>query len=145
MRAVINDTRYKLYCGPMAIAAVTGASPRMILDAFRHRRGKNAFRSDGRCKGIRGTSHDEVRSVMLAFGCPVLWHSLRGVPNHQKPTLAGFLSTFSLRRATIIMIARHWIAVDRRFMIDTHTDGKPIELADAPHRRARVHGYFERL
>ena len=147
LRAVENDTSGKGYCGPTVVASITGMPLSKVLDAFRDvRYGVGWQRRFRRKPRIAGTSTSEVQQVLRALG----WVTtlIDSLPEDDPPTLARWLRERlpEWRRAIFILCVKsrpgHWVAVSGRKLCDTHTRGIPVNLSDAPHRRARVHKAF---
>lgn len=125
-----NDS--KLWCGPAAIAAVTGYDTRTIHRAF------HALCNQERVKGVY--SRDLV-AVLQALGCKVsrTQYLPLGV---EKMTFAAWLrkyrDTFA-NNPVVVTVGHHFVTVLGRKMVDNHTPKiSPVFLRNAPHRRKRV-------
>lgn len=119
-----------LWCGPAAISAVTGYDTRSVHQCIRELNG---------LKQVTGLNNRDLVIVLQALGCKVRAYRLPS-----RVTLAYWLKTnaevFS-RNPVIVNLTGHYVTVMGRKFIDNHTDG-PVFLKAAPHRRARVKGYF---
>ena len=82
---VNNDTGREAYCGPRAIAALTGLPVSTIEAKIRRGRGGGYRDRKGRKIPIKGTYPWEVRKVLEHFGCKV------GKLSTVEPTLGRFI------------------------------------------------------
>jgi hypothetical protein len=138
MKAILRDTKRRLYCGPTAICAVTGLSASRVLALIDADRGAAAYKTDGRLRGVRGMHHLELLNALALLGFPA-----RYIRVHDRPTLAAWLKDHRPTEPMIVNVTGHYVAVDARTFIDTKTKGLPVRLKDAPGRRARVRGFIE--
>lgn len=158
MNAVKNDTAGGGYCGPIAVAAITGLPLSQVLDAFRDVKHPRWRWESKRKPPIKGTSTFDVRAVLgkLGYltmpvelmarnpkrvGVQVMPDGSHRIVSLEFPTLAGFLRerTREQRAATLLIeVTKHWVVVQGRKFIDTKTRGQPVNTGDAPGRRKRV-------
>jgi hypothetical protein len=136
LHEVKNDTNGKGYCGPTAIASITGKRLSVVLDEFRKVRGWDGW---GRKRRIGGTSRWECLQVLRRFG----WYNTDRLyfddrPTKERPTLTSFFKVRDPKVTYLVEVSNHWIAVAGRKMCDTYTKGVPTFIGKAPHRRKRV-------
>ncbi|RVP95803.1 hypothetical protein [Sinorhizobium meliloti] len=137
---VINDTRSRAWCGPTAVAAITGAPVSVVRDCLRLARFGSHWVDRPRSPPIMGTRDHEVEHAMRSLGFHGHWQTVPG-----NPTLAAFLeSRQGLLRThpTIIQVTRHYVAVSGWLFCDTFTKGEVVDADDAPGRRKRVKRVF---
>lgn len=140
------DTRRKLYCGPTAICAVTGAPASEVIGAFDKLRGDTAYRSDGIIRGVRGTSRADVLAVLHMLGFETEARELDILPGKVYPTLARYMAMLHAGEVDnpncgrIVLIPHHWVAVGNwgNDFCDTYSDMKVVEPKQAKHRRSHV-------
>ena len=129
---VVKGTRRVLYCGPVAIAAVTGLTCAEVLRAIDELRG-NPRNRGGRTAGVVGMHDDEVMRTLAVLGFSADRYVFeRGV------TLQRLFNE-GLGEPQIMSFRDHWFAVDRTHYICSHTHGQPIpHSAVARSKRRRV-------
>jgi hypothetical protein len=131
-----HDLRTKLWCGPAALAAITGMPTSQVVEhikADRRRRRKSPR--------VIGTTIDDVERMLRNVGYQVFITDVLYHPIDQ-PTFSEWLA---LRRppgrAYLVMLEReneyHWVAVTRTHFADNSVGPIPVEVA--PYRRSRVH------
>src|SRR5580658_4888108 len=114
------------YCGPTAMAAVTGAPMDDIRDAIRQARGPEARRSDGGHMPIIGVSNKELLEAMELLGWGVVETMLstdyEGPTPHTKLRLRDFLDMVQMREGSyIVNVTGHYIAASEGEVCDTYT------------------------
>ena len=145
MKPLKNDTRGRGYCGPTAVACITGKPLSKVLDTMRAARGRPG--------PVRGTGPSLVGRSLDALGwsaTPIRIHHPSGGGWSVRPTVAAYLRsrTKDLMNVHLLMIVGtfsgggHWIVVKGRKMVDTFTKGEPVFISKAPHRRCRVHAVY---
>ncbi len=124
--AINHTNRSRLWCGPAAIAAVTGFDTETIHRTARAVTGR---------KSLMGMSYGNVVATLHALGVDASLHRM------VKPyvTFAQWLKTNRehLSKPYIVVVGNHYVVVQGRYFIDNHTKDKVL-LKDAPRRRARV-------
>lgn len=121
----------KVYCGPYAIAALTGLDVGYIEEQINHHRGKNPGCS------VRWVNGNDLAHVGTMAKVPMSKPELR---INEKKTFARWLRERTPEEAKakyLVLLTGHWIAVDGNKMIDTRTR-TPTHIQKAPHRRRRV-------
>lgn len=121
-----HDNKSKLWCGPAAIAAITGYSTSEITRTARSISGRPQ---------ITGMSRGLLQQVMERLG----YQQVREL-HPCKMTLAAFSRAHSADFASHPMtvgVTNHWIVLAGRRFVDNFTRD-PVWLTDAPHRRATV-------
>jgi hypothetical protein len=131
---VSNSLDGKVYCGPMALAAITGLDTATIVAKLKD----NRRRVSGN-PTIRGTRFGELAMVASEFGWSVE-HIKTFIRN--PPTLAGWAKTRDRDTAYLIAVTGHWVALKGHWFCDTRTCGVPVRFTKAPHRRKRVESVF---
>jgi len=119
----------KVYCGPYALAALTGLDVDFIEKQINHRREK---KPDASVKWTNGWD--------LQFA-----GERADLPMGEIETVSGMTFARWLRERKpdevnakyLVLLTNHWVAVEGRKMIDTRTK-KPTFIRRAPHRRKRV-------
>lgn len=140
LRDVVNDTSARAYCGPTAVASITGTPISLVRDCYRLVRYGARWVNLPRAPRIAGTYWYETEKVLRMLGFIGTWHSVRG-----SPTLAAFLEQ---RSGTVrshpcaIFVTRHVVAVSGWQFCDTFSNGVVVEADDAPRRRKRVKKVF---
>ena len=162
MKSFKNDTSGHGYCGPTAVAIITGKKLSVVLDAFREARGRptskqaKALRkwdTSLRLDQIKGTSAGSVKTALASFGYQMRTVILPEIETDPKPlslaqntpTLATFLRkrTPDQRKATMLLnVSNDWVVVEGRRLADTFTKGVPVTIGKAPHRRKRVRAAY---
>lgn len=122
-----HDNKSKLWCGPAAIAAVTGYPTSIITRMIRDVSGGPR---------VTGTSNRELLIVMRRLGY-VMVDQLLG---HRGQTLANFCRlnrAHFARRPMIVNLTNHYVVLaGRRFVDNMRPD--PVPISSAPLRRALV-------
>lgn len=121
----------KVYCGPYAIAALTGLDVGFIEDQINHRRGKKPGCS------VRWINGNELIHVGTRAKIRMGEAELRIA---EKKTFARWLKERTpeeVKAKYLVLVTGHWVAVQGRKMIDTWTR-TPTFIRKAPHRRKRV-------
>lgn len=138
---VENNTKTKAFCGPTAIAAITGNPISVVRDACRMaRHGENWPTRCPRAPRITGMTQGQVAAALKTLGVVGGWVAVPG-----KPTLAGWLdgrTTAEFRSIAIVRVTGHFVAVAGEQFVDTFTKGQVVHVDDAPRRRKRVTHVF---
>jgi hypothetical protein len=137
---VVNDTKSRAWCGPMAVAAITGSPVSLVRDCFRLARYGKHWIDRPRSPPVRGTTDHEVTLAMRSLGFHGHWQDVDGAP-----TLAAYLESREgqLRsHPTIVHLTGHYVAVSGWLFCDTYTKGEVVDADDAPGRRKRVKRVF---
>lgn len=140
LRDVRNDTRSRAYCGPTAVAAITGAPISMVRDTYRLVRFGREWVHRPTAPGIVGTTYDEAEKVLRLLGFVGVWRHVDGAP-----TFAAYMQARTGIERThpgILFVTRHAVAVSGWQFCDTLSKGRVIEADDAPRRRKRVRKVF---
>jgi len=130
MLQINHDTHHKLWCGPAAIAAVTGLPTSTIYQVIReHRLAGGGGKRSG--EGIIGWMLvSEVLHALDALGVSCKSNRPRG-------TLKRFLS--ENRDGTYIILAgKHFIAVENGNWTDQYTRN-PAPISEIKRPKCRVH------
>lgn len=140
LRDVVNDTKSRAFCGPMAVAAITGEPISRVRDAFRLVRCGAGWTSRRRSPPIMGTYTHEIERVLRLFGYVGIWHTVEGLP-----TLAAYLEERNGLQRThpcVVRVNRHVVAVSGWVFCDTASKGQLVDADAAPGRRKRVKDVF---
>jgi hypothetical protein len=120
----IYDVRVLPYCGPTAIAAVTGEPVSVIRDIIRSQIGT---KSNGDARPIMGVSREILLKTMHTLGWLVIAKS-GDTNNRENPKdvfrLGDFLDHLQMREQAgpyIVNVTRHYYAVDQDEICDTRT------------------------
>jgi hypothetical protein len=135
--AIVHDLPGRLWCGPAAVAAVTGAPTsrvHAIIEAWRIARRGYAGR------GVRRTYAGELAYAVRELGFVATCYYASG----DNPTFATFRRSRSLamrRVAYIVLVTDHFVALAGNRLVDSvHRD--PILASDWKHQRTRVREYI---
>lgn len=121
----------KVYCGPYAVAALTGLSLEYIERKINHRRGKKHNSS------VRWVNGHDLHYVCIMANIRAGDVELR---LDEKKTFARWLrerTPEQVKAKYLVLVTGHWVAVEGRKMIDNWTR-TPTFIRKAPHRRKRV-------
>lgn len=137
---VVNDTKSRAFCGPTAVAAITGEPVSRVRDAFRLVRHGAGWTEYDRAPSITGTRDYEVQRVLRLFGYVGSWRRIAG-----QPTLAAWLEGRTGVERThpcVVHITGHWVAVSGWVFCDTFSKGQVVDADQAPGRRKRAKDVF---
>ena len=137
---VVNDTKSRAFCGPMAVAAITGEPISLVRDAFRLVRHGAGWTEYDRAPPITGTRDYEVQRVLRLFGYVGSWRRIAG-----QPTLAAWLEGRTGVERThpcVVHVTGHWVAVSGWVFCDTFSKGQVVDADKAPGRRKRAKDVF---
>ncbi|WP_296083077.1 hypothetical protein [uncultured Agrobacterium sp.] len=140
LRDVVNDTKSRPFCGPMAVAAITGEPISRVRDAFRLVRHGEGWIHCKRAPAIMGTLTYEVERVLSIFGYVGSWRVV-----DDQPTLAAWLEARAGVERThplVVQVTGHWIALSGWEFCDTRSRGRVVDAEEAPGRRKRVRRVF---
>jgi len=136
MKPVMNDTDEPVFCGPIAVAAITGKPVSKALAAFRSVR-RQHFRKGSNTTNIKGTYILETLMALEKLGWwPIASKNLWG--DH---TLARWVQDRPpiYRKHPVLLILRgHWVVINGCMFLDTYTKGQWVHVSKAPARRKRV-------
>lgn len=137
---VVNDTKSRAFCGPTAVAAITGEPVSRVRDAFRLvRYGAGWTEYDG-APAVTGTRDYEVQGVLRLFGYVGSWRRIAG-----QPTLAAWLEGRTGVERThpcVVHVTGHYVATAGWVFCDTFSKGLVVDADKAPGRRKRVKDVF---
>ena len=134
LHAVINDTPRRVYCGPAAIAAVSGRCLSTVKEAIYATRGRYA---------IRGMTTTQLINALGHLGYPpgqILDRSHK--PAKDRLTLARYVSRREQDGRELIVLTSHCCAIESEWYVDNATLS-PASLRRAPNRRGRVKTVIE--
>lgn len=121
----------KTYCGPYALAALTGLSVDYIEEQINRYREK---KPDASVKWVNGYELNHAGGqANFRMGEPMLLRP-------EKKTFARWLRERTLDEINakyLVLLTGHWVAVEGRKMTDTWTK-QPTFIRRAPHRRKKV-------
>lgn len=130
-----SATRSRLYCGPVAVAALIGANVDEVIQVIqRHRNNR---------RQVRGTHPHELQHAFRHFDHDV---QLVADLSRNSPTLATWereRTDWDFEQAWLLVVTGHWVAVRGRWFVDTWSNGTPVRIADAPWRRKRVRYVYQ--
>lgn len=130
------------YCGPTAIAAITGRTKKEIYQAIHEARldtcGEEAYqaRKDGalRRMPVFGLSNDDLMLAMDILGWTLIAHA----PPPRGTTLDTFMEALGRMGTYIVNVTGHYIAVSQGEVCDTATR-MPIPYASWRNKRGGRH------
>jgi len=165
-RANVTDRAGNKYCGPLVLAALLGTSTAEAAGIVRGQSGRRAIRGmyhPELITALRANGYDVVEEAIElryrahhSFGGgqwytneqdPDMPPGHRGAPftpvKRVGPTFAEWLRSRQVPSAThIVVVSNHYVLVQGRKMVDTHTHGVWTFIRSAPHRRKRVEKVF---
>lgn len=127
LHAIQHDNKSKLWCGPAAIATVTGAPTSAIHRIARIESGRTKIASMNTYLLIKVLAALGYRMVTQIAG--------------DNLTLAAWAKRYRAmyaKRPVIVNVTGHYVTLCGRRFIDNHTRDGWVPIGDAPHRRARV-------
>ncbi|UTC28336.1 hypothetical protein GURKE_03080 [Brevundimonas phage vB_BpoS-Gurke] len=119
------------WCGPTALAAITGLPYADCLERFRQLR-----RNRGRRAVVKGVAQKDMRAVLIGLG-----YRIQDVTPAAGPSLARWLDNRAGADALstfLIVAGNHYITVRGDEGLCSLTHGKPVPLAQLKKRRAAV-------
>lgn len=137
---VVNDTKSRAFCGPTAVAAITGEPISRVRDAFRLVRHGAGWTEYDRAPSIMGTQDYEVQRVLRLLGYVGSWRRIA-----RQPTLAAYLEGRTGVERThpcVVHVTGHWVAVSGWVFCDTFSNGQVVDADQAPGRRKRAKDVF---
>lgn len=141
LHVVENDTKAKAFCGPTAIAAITGQPISVVRDACRMaRHGADWPTKFQRAPNVKGMFNRELEIALRTLGYIGRWVQVQG-----RPTLAAWLDsrTAEQRRSPcVVNVTGHYVTVSGYEFVDTFTKGEIVDVDEAPRRRKRVQHVF---
>jgi len=148
MLEVRNDTGQTLWCGPTAVAGITGRPISEIDKAFRlERYGRGVTRRKRQPK-ITRTGWGLISKVLLRYGLGIHVHENFIICRRRCPTLQQWhngLPSRDSERLFLVGLTAHWVLVKGGLFLDSHTEGKVVRFEEAPNRRCRVEIVWEVL
>lgn len=125
---MLHNPRYRgsqrEFCGPTAIAAVTGASLEEVRDAIRQVRGPT-LRADGAYMPITGLPVVELLEVMDNLGWKVveedLWQDRAELKRAKLCTLGEFAENHGHDGPYIVNVTGHYVAISQHEFCDTRS------------------------
>ncbi|MFN6985238.1 MAG: hypothetical protein ACK4OI_10380 [Rhizobium oryzihabitans] len=133
---VVNDTKSRAFCGPTAVAAITGEPISRVRDCYRLVRYGSDWVIRRRSPPVMATRLAETEKVFRLLGFAVSWQKVTG-----KPTLAAYLENRADLQRThpcAVRVTRHLVAVSGWVFCDTFSKGQVVDVDAAPGRRKRV-------
>jgi hypothetical protein len=125
--SVQSQSQQRLFCGPMAVAALIGVDADEVVRVIQD------YRSDWR--PVRSTRARELEHAFQCFG-----FNMRLISDLStgSPTLAAWergRTNWAFERPLLLMITGHWAAVRGQWFCDTFSGGggggTPVRLKDA--------------
>jgi len=133
---IINDTKSRAFCGPTAVAAITGEPISRVRDCYRLVRYGSGWVNRRRAPPIMGTRLVETEKVLRLLGFAVSWQKVTDAP-----TLAAYLDNRTGMQRTYpcaVRVTGHLVAVSGWLFCDTFSKGQVVDADAAPGRRKRV-------
>ena len=133
---VVNDTKSRAFCGPTAVAAITGEPISRVHNCYRLVRHGSGWVYRRRSPLIKRTNLAETEKVFRLLGFAVSWQKVKG-----KPTLAAYLENRAGEQRThpcAVRVTGHLVAVSGWVFCDTFSKGQVVDVDAAPGRRKRV-------
>jgi hypothetical protein len=130
-----SQLQQHLYCGPVAVAALTGVQPDYAVMLIQ------ILRDDAR--PVTTTYLHELAHVFQDLGYRLSVTAKLDAIN--PPTLAAWERQRTRRefeRPLLVALTDHWTAINGNWFADTYTSGRPVRISDAPRRRALVRAVY---
>lgn len=141
LHVVENDTKARAFCGPTAVAAITGQPISVVRDACRMaRHGSDWPTKFQRAPRVKGMMNNELATALRILGFVGRW--IRVSCN---PTSAAWLEMRTAEQRSkpcVINVTRHYVTVSGYEFVDTFTKGEIVDVDEAPGRRKRVQHVF---
>jgi hypothetical protein len=120
-----NDTKSRGFCGPTAIAAVTGEPISVVRDAVRHASGRIKT-ADGKAHPVMGLYNKDLLAAMELLGWHVTeeWSKPAGESRY---TLAAFAQEYGNDGPFIVNVTDHYTAISHGLLCDPFTK-VPVDL-----------------
>ena len=129
LHPIINDTNGRCWCGPGAIAAITGLPLSQVKEAIYAMRGQ---------RRVTRMTEYEVRDTLLHMGYRP--SPPQKFPSDDRPSLARWLRErlpHQLKPVYLVNLTGHFMVAKGRKIVDNSTL-TPVWIGDAPYRRAKV-------
>lgn len=143
-----DDTGHSLvYCGPVALATVTGYSLDIVEHVIRCNQ-ERSFNPRSR-RQVRGTTPSEMLDAFRSFGCDLRPTMCGYIANSQGRTLRYYLMSRShtvYEQTLLIEVTGHWVVVKGKHFFDSNVaveSKSPVLIKDAPKLGARVKAVME--
>lgn len=139
LHAIKHDLKTTLWCGPAALAAITGKPTSEIV--------AHAKRISGR-RHIKGMSNWLLIKTAAALGVKLESKYFSDAIERKygtKPTLARWCrenKALFANQPVIVNITGHYVTICGRTLIDNNHGVKPVSIKRAKFRRCRVHCAF---
>lgn len=125
------------YCGPTAIALLTGVPYSRIEKMIRRKRGASAKDVDGRNIPIKGTYPWEVRRILKLLGCKVT--PVKVAPAGATTPLSRFVDDYRYAGTYLVEVTGHFMVCEKGLIADTtHQLPIPIEKYARSTRRVQA-------
>ena len=135
LRTVTHDADRRMWCGPTAISAVTGAPTSKVFalaDADRQARidkGTWSIMGRSRSRSVKGMAHGELVNVLRALGHRVTL--LVSNTTGERVPLGDFIRQHHRSdTAYIVAVRGHYLAVSGFMVVDSHSGGWPVWCYD---------------
>lgn len=135
LHAINHDLKTTLWCGPAALAAISGLPTSHVMAVLRSVTGQQV---------VKGVTNWALKKAGEQLGFRFISQPIEGpepsTPFRCLPTLARWTAEnpqLLAAGAVIVNVTGHYVTVKGRSFIDNGTR-KPVSLKKAPHRRARV-------
>jgi len=149
----VYDTKARAFCGPTAIAAVTGTPISKVhkmvrrLRADKEREWRGRVLNGGRVKDllgrrmpVKGMHNRELVEIMRRLGFKVK-HARWPVPGRRTETLQAFCEDRGHMGPFIVNVTGHYVAVSHGMICDT-LKRTPVPFAEYPKLRSRVKAFW---
>lgn len=136
----VLDVPHRPFCGPTAIAALTGVPMSRIEKMLRRARGTHWYRDSlGRKMRVKGTYNTEVVRVLERLGCKVI------PVKEPQPSLRRFVDdTQNVRSAYLVNVPRHYVVTHQGRVFDNGTiESGPTPIAEFRRATRRVQQAWE--
>jgi hypothetical protein len=136
---VATGHRYKHWCGPSAVAIITGRTLKFCHNKFAKLRGKEP-------RYIKGVYNSEMRQVLREMGYSLEEIRIERINGSTKPTLANWIDTVQttdqFRSVVLLNVTNHYVVAHRGMVCDNK---QPNPVPAREHKSARqqiVHAWI---
>ncbi len=129
LHSIKHNNASKMWCGPAAIAAVTGVDTKTITQIIR---------SVGNKSRVKGVSNDDLLRALKVLGYETTLVD-KAAFRWERETLCRWKkkNKAKLKTPVIVNVTGHYVVLHGDMFVDNHTK-TPVRFSKAPHRRKLV-------
>jgi len=144
LNEVVNDTGRIGFCGPYVISAITGHPLSRVEELI-----QSARTSPAKGAIVRGTTTDDVRAALSAFGYQMtLLADYTNLERKERPSVWSWMQKpRNVWTHYLLAITKgkegHWVLIKGVKLCDTFSQGKWQFVCDGPHKGAKILEIYE--